>query len=84
MQLTIPDNIARQAGCTGEEMLFDLGIGLLMDGRLTIGQAASLAGKSKVTFLETMSRRRIPMPYDEADVKAEVRSLRRLWPNPAA
>jgi predicted HTH domain antitoxin len=83
MQLTIPDEIADQAGCSGEELLFDLGIGLLMDGRLTLGQAANLAGMSRSAFLDRMSQRRIPMPYDEEDVQADVRTLRRLWPEPA-
>lgn len=84
MQLNIPDEIADQAGCSGEEMLFDLGVGLLMDGRLTLGQAANLAGMSKSVFLDNMSRRRIPMPYDVDDVQADLRTLQRLWPNPAS
>jgi predicted HTH domain antitoxin len=84
MQLTIPDHIAQQAGCSGEEMLFGLAVGLLMDGRLTIGQAARLAGEDKAAFIDHMGRRGLALPYDESDLSSDLHTLRRLWPNPAA
>ena len=47
MELTVPDEIATQTGCSTGEMLFDLAVGLFLDGRLTAGRAASLAGLQK-------------------------------------
>ena len=44
----------------------------MLGGRLTLGQAAELAGLSKIAFLEELGRRRIPMPYDELDLRADV------------
>ena len=80
MQLTVPDEIATQTGCSTREFLFDLAVGLFLDGRLTSGRAASLAGFSKTTFLEELGRRRIPMPYDEMDLAADLETLREIFP----
>jgi predicted HTH domain antitoxin len=62
-------------------MLFDLAVGLFLDGRLTSGRAASLAGLSKIAFLDELGRRRIPMPYDERDLAADVQTLREVFPD---
>ena len=84
MQLTIPDDIAAQAGCSDEEMRFDLAVGLMLDGRLTLGQAGRLAGLSKPEFLDALGRHRIPMPYDEQDLASDLRTLDRLFPGRAS
>jgi predicted HTH domain antitoxin len=81
MELTVPDEIVAQTGCSTRELLFDLAVGLLLDGRLTLGRAATLAGLSKISFLEELGRRRIPVPYDEQDVAADVQTLRELFPD---
>jgi predicted HTH domain antitoxin len=53
----------------------------MLDGRLTLGRAAGLAGLSKIAFLEELGRRRIPMPYDEQDLTADLLTLREVFPN---
>jgi predicted HTH domain antitoxin len=40
-----------------------------------------LAGLSKIAFLEELGRRRIPMPYDEQDLQADVLTLREVFPD---
>ena len=82
MQLTVPDEFVGQDGCSSNELLFDLAVGLFLDGRLTLGRAARLAGWSKPGFLEELGRRRIPMPYDERHLAAELQTLRDLLPVP--
>ena len=82
MQLAVPDDLATESGCTPRELLFGLAVGLVLDGRLTLGRAAGLAGLSKIAFLEELGRRRIPMPYDEEDLQADLMSLREVLPNP--
>jgi len=68
VELIVPDEIAAQTGCSSDELLFNLAAGLLLDGRLTLGRAAALAGVSKSAFIDELGRRRIPMPYDEKDL----------------
>lgn len=80
MQLTVPDEFAGQTGCSSSDLLFDLAVGLLLDGRLTLGRAAGLAGLTKPAFLDELGRRRIPMPYDERDLAAELQTLREMLP----
>ena len=80
MQLAVPDDLAMESGCTPRELLFGLAVGLVLEGRLTLGRAAGLAGLSKIAFLEELGRRRIPMPYDEQDLQADSITLRKLFP----
>jgi predicted HTH domain antitoxin len=80
MQLIVPDEIAEQTGCSGSELLFNLAVGLFLDGRLTLGHSALLAGLSKSVFLDELGRRGIPMPYDEQDLAADLRTLREIFP----
>ena len=72
MELVVPDDLTLESGCSPPELLFGLAVGLVLDGRLTLGRAAGLAGLSKIAFLEELGRRRIPMPYDERDRKADL------------
>jgi predicted HTH domain antitoxin len=81
MELVVPDELAVESGCSPRELLFGLAIGLMLDGRLTLGRAAGLAGLSKIAFLEELGRRRIPMPYDEQDLTADLLTLREVFPN---
>lgn len=84
MTLHIPDSLATQSGCSAQELLFGLAVGLFMDGRLTLGQAASALGLSRPEFMQLLHQRGIPMPYDEADVESDLKTLRRLFPSPPA
>lgn len=81
MELAVPDDLAVESGCTPRELLFGLAVGLVLEGRLTLGRAAGLAGLSKIAFLEELGRRRIPMPYDEQDLQADLISLREVFPS---
>jgi predicted HTH domain antitoxin len=81
MELVVPDDLVTQTGCSPQELLFGLAIGLVLDGRLTLGHAAGLAGLSKIAFLEELGRRRIPMPYDERDLEADLLTLREVFPS---
>ena len=79
MQLTVPDELVAQSGCSERELLFDLAVGLFLDGRLTLGMAAKLAGLPRIDFLDELGRRRIPMPYDEEQLAADVQLLREVF-----
>ena len=81
MELVVPDEVVAQTGCSPQELLFGLAVGLVLDGRLTLGRAAGLAGLSKIAFLEELGRRRLPMPYDEQDLEADLLTLREVFPS---
>jgi predicted HTH domain antitoxin len=80
MELDVPDELVTETGCSPRELLFGLAVGLVLDGRLTLGRAAGLAGLSKIAFLEELGRRRLPMPYDERDLEADLLTLREVFP----
>ncbi|MFN0077976.1 MAG: UPF0175 family protein [Prosthecobacter sp.] len=84
MTLQIPDSLAVQSGCSSQELLFGLAVGLFMDGRLTLGQAGNALGLSKPEFMQLLGQRGIPMPYDEKDVESDLKTLRRLFPKQPA
>jgi predicted HTH domain antitoxin len=81
MELVVPDDLALESGCSPQELLLGMAVGLVLDGRLTLGRAATLAGLSKIAFLEELGRRRIPMPYDAQDLEADVQTLREVFPD---
>ena len=58
-----------------------MAVGLLLQGRLTLGQAGAALGLSKPALMEAMNERRLPMPYDERDAVNDLDAIRRLWPN---
>lgn len=80
MQLTLPDELPHPTGRSDADLRFDLAVGLFRDGRLTLGRAAGLASLAKPDFLDELGRRRIPMPYDEHDLAADLQTLRELFP----
>jgi predicted HTH domain antitoxin len=81
MELVVPDEVVAQTGCSPQELLFGLAVGFVLGGRLTLGRAPGLAGLSKIAFLEELGRRRIPMPYDERDLEADLLTLREVFPS---
>ncbi|MDP1592181.1 MAG: UPF0175 family protein [Prosthecobacter sp.] len=74
-----PDSLAVQSGCSSQELLFGLAVGLFMDGRLTLGQAGNALGLSKPEFMQLLGQRGIPMPYNEADLADDLKKLDRLF-----
>lgn len=75
MQLTVPDDVLEGRKLTQAELLFDLALGLYVDGKLTLGRAAQLAALSKSAFLDELGTRRIPVRYDTDDLRSDLRTL---------
>ena len=80
MTLTIPDDVAAQADCSHSELVWGLVIGLLYQGRLTLGQAGSALGLTKPDFMARMSEQGLAMPYSVADAAQDLDTLDRIWP----
>jgi len=70
MIVSLPEELEGQL--TPEDVRLHLALGLFLDGRVTLGQAASTAGLSQSEFLHQLGQRRIPVHYDQADAMADV------------
>ena len=65
-----------EAQFTPEEMRLQLAVGMFIDQRFTLGQGAGTAGLSQSEFLHELGRRRIPVHYDDADVREDIETAR--------
>lgn len=78
MDLTLPDDVLNWQRVTEEELRFDLALGLYIDEKATLGQAARIAGLSTPAFLDELGKRKIPVHYGIEDLAADEATLRSL------
>ncbi len=75
MNVSLPEEIERQF--TPSETRLYLALGMFLDERATLGQGAVIAGLSQSQFLHELGKRKIPVHYDEADLLADIATVRR-------
>src|SRR5438477_8234275 len=63
MRLTLPDDLLQSIKLTEAELKTELAIALFERERLTLGQAAILAGLPQLGFQRLLASRRIPLHY---------------------
>ncbi len=78
MSLVIPDKVLQAARMTEEEMMQELAVLLFQKGKISLGQAAELAGMSYLQFQMLLASRRIPVHYDIAEFEQDMRTLQEL------
>ena len=78
MRFTLPDELIEGLALTEQEIRFELALGLYVDNKATMGQAARLAGMTRPSFLDALGERRIPIHYDMADLEADLQTLKAL------
>jgi predicted HTH domain antitoxin len=76
MKLTIPDDLLEAARLTEAEMLQELAVTLFQKERLTLAQAARLAGLDRRAFQRLLASRQISLHYDVPELEADLRTLR--------
>lgn len=76
MELTIDDPVLSRLALSAPELLVDLALGLYVDRRLTLGQAAHMAGMSQKEFQRFLGDRRVPVHYDSDDLDHDLMVLR--------
>lgn len=54
-------HVLRGRAMTEDELRFDLALGLYVDEKVTLGQAAQVAGMSTPAFLDELGKRKIPV-----------------------
>lgn len=78
MEFTLPDDILKGNQVTAEELRFDLALGLYVDEKVTLGQAARIAGMPSPAFLDELGKRKIPVHYSVEDLAADETTVRAL------
>ena len=80
MVVTLPDDLAALKGMDERDVKRELAVALYASGKLTLVQAANLAGHGLFEFQSMLRDRRIPQHYDEADLDQDLLALRELPP----
>jgi predicted HTH domain antitoxin len=78
MALVVPDEILHATGMTEQEVAQALAVALFEKEKLTLGQAARLAGVTQFEFQHLLAAQGIPIHYDVAEFEQDLATLRSL------
>jgi len=78
MDLIIPEEILQATRMSEEEFRQEIAILFFQKEKLTLGQAARLAGMSQLQFQHLLASRRIPLHYDVAEFEEDLETLKEL------
>jgi len=78
MSLVIPDDIIRATRMTEQEIAQTLAVTLFQKEKLTLGQAARLAGMSQWEFQQILARQGVSLHYDVADFEQDLATLKAM------
>ena len=76
MNIPLPTSIESQI--TREEAALHLAIGLFADEKLTLGQAAAVAGISQPAFLHELGNRKIQVHYGLTELEQDIATVKSL------
>lgn len=76
--ILIEDNILETTQLTEQEIRTELAIALLLQRRLSFGQARKLAGMAYFEFEKLLADRNVPASYDEAAFEKDLLTLEKL------
>jgi predicted HTH domain antitoxin len=76
--ISIPDELLAAAGLTEDEMAAEVALEMYGREKLTMGQAARLAGVDLVSFWRLMAARDVYIHYDVEDLEQDIATLRKL------
>ncbi|MBA7708512.1 hypothetical protein ES703_117414 [subsurface metagenome] len=78
MVLKIENEVLKGINLTPEQAKLDFAIGLFIDKRITLGQAARVASLSQTQFLKELGKRKIPIHYDIEDFNKDLETIEKL------
>ena len=78
MQVMLPDELLRSTNLTEAELKIELAVALFARERLTLGQAALLAGLPQIDFQRVLASRRIPLHYGLEAMEEDLQRANRL------
>ena len=76
--LTIPTEYVRATRLTDFEILLEIAVLLFQKEKLTLGQAARLAGMPQFRFQSLLASRDIPIHYGIEDYREDLQTLKSL------
>lgn len=80
MSVVIPQDIVQASGYSEDELRREFAVWLFSGERLTLAQAASLAGMTRLDFQHLLASRRISVHYGTEELAQDVATLRELRP----
>jgi predicted HTH domain antitoxin len=78
MPLTLPDELLESTKLTQAELQAELALALFQRERLTLGQAALLAGIPQLDFQRLLASRQIPLHYGFEAMEQDLQRAKRL------
>ncbi|MGI8906073.1 MAG: UPF0175 family protein [Candidatus Sumerlaeaceae bacterium] len=78
MSLMIPDEVLEAAHMTPEEMRCEIAVMLFSGEKLTLAQAARLAGLDRLSFQQILASRNITLHYGAEEFHEDLQALRDL------
>jgi predicted HTH domain antitoxin len=75
MSLVISDEVLQTIQMSESELLTEIAILLFKQERFTLGQASRFAKMSQLHFQRLLASRQIPLHYDIAELREDVKSL---------
>lgn len=78
MSVLIPDEILQSTQMSEDELRCEIAVLLFQLGKLSLGQASSLAQLGQWQFQSLLASREIPVHYDVADFDADLKTLQGL------
>ncbi len=78
--LTIPAEYIKATRMTESEFLLEVAVMLFQKEKLSLGQAARLAGLAQYQFQMLLASRAIPLHYDVEEFREDMETLNRLRP----
>ncbi|MFQ6113764.1 MAG: UPF0175 family protein [bacterium] len=74
--LEITKDIVQATRMSEQELIEEIAVMLFQEEKLTLGQAAHLAGKSQLEFQHLLASRQIPVHYDVQEFEEDLRTLK--------
>ena len=76
MTITLPAELEKQI--SREEAALLLAIGLFAEDKVTLGQAASIAGISQPALMQELAKRKIPLHYGMEELEQDIATVKKL------
>ncbi len=78
MNIHIDEEALGKLNLSESQLKFDLALGLFVDGRVSLGRAARIAGKDTIEFQRELGSRHIPLHYGITEFRQDLETIRRL------
>lgn len=78
MTIEISDSIAKTANISSQDILLRVAILLFAEEKVTLGQAAEIAGLPQFLFQKELGKRKIPIHYGIEEYKRDLETIAKM------